>query len=57
MISKINFGFEENILLAEFVSKHPCLFDLKKFAYNKDQQTRENAKKEIAKIVKKKSCK
>lgn len=56
MTSKVTFSLEEDTLLAECVSKHPCLFDLKHPAY-KDQQVRENVWKEICVILKTKSGK
>jgi len=56
MSSKISFSLEEDTVLAECVSQHPCLFDLKHPAY-KDQQVRENVWKEISSVLKTKSGK
>lgn len=41
MSSKVPFTIEEDILLAESVREHPCLYDLKNANY-KDQQIRDN---------------
>ncbi|CAI6347043.1 unnamed protein product [Macrosiphum euphorbiae] len=48
----MSFTLEEDILLAEYVSKHPCLYDSKNAEY-KDQQIRDNVWKEISNILKK----
>ncbi|XP_050065540.1 uncharacterized protein LOC126554514 [Aphis gossypii] len=50
MSSKISFSLEENTVLAECVSQHPCLFDLKHPEY-KDLQVRENVWKEISSVL------
>lgn len=52
MASKFQFTHEEDVMLAEFVSKHPCLFDLKHPLY-KNQQIRENVWEEISTNLKK----
>jgi len=52
MSSKLLFSYEKDVMLAEVVSNHPCLFDLKHQAY-KDIQIRENVWKEISINLKK----
>jgi len=52
MSSKGSFTVEEDILLAECVSKHRCLYDPKNAEY-KDQQIRDNVWKEISNVLKK----
>ncbi|KAE9521371.1 hypothetical protein AGLY_018193 [Aphis glycines] len=52
MSSKLIFSYEEDVMLVELVSNHPCLFDLKHQAY-KDIQIREKVWKEISIHLKK----
>ncbi|KAL4107706.1 hypothetical protein QTP88_018005 [Uroleucon formosanum] len=52
MSSKGSFTIEEYVQLAECVSRHPCLYDLKNPNY-KDQQIRDNVWKLIADTFKK----
>ncbi|XP_060868458.1 uncharacterized protein LOC132943462 [Metopolophium dirhodum] len=52
MSSKVTFTFEEDSLLADYVSRHPCLYDLQHNAY-KDIHIKENVWKEIATRLKK----
>ncbi|XP_022182682.1 uncharacterized protein LOC111042400 [Myzus persicae] len=47
MSSKLFFSYEEDVMLVELVSNHPCLFDLIHQSY-KDIQIRENVWKEIS---------
>jgi len=56
MSSKVSFTIEEDILLAEFVREHPCLYDLKNANY-KDQQIRDNVWKLISNNLNNKSGK
>lgn len=50
MCSKVILTFEKDSMLAEYDSRHPCLFDLQRCAY-KDQQIKENVRKEILTIL------
>lgn len=52
MSSKVIFTFEEDFMLADYVSRHPCLFDSQHNSY-KDSQIKENVWKEISKNLKK----
>lgn len=52
MSSKVIFTFEEDSMLADYLSRRPCLYDLQHSAY-KDQQIKENVWKEISKKLNK----
>ncbi|KAL4148935.1 hypothetical protein QTP88_003067 [Uroleucon formosanum] len=52
MSSKVTFTFEEDSLLADYVSRRPCLYDLQHNAY-KDIHIKENVWKEISTRLKK----
>jgi len=52
MSSKVTITFEEDTLLADYVSRHPCLYDLQHNAY-KDIHIKENVWKKISTRLKK----
>jgi len=53
MVSKLAFTFDEDKVLAEFMSKHPTLYDLSHLEYITDQETAEKLWKELSEILKK----